>query len=129
MWTYNYSSELYHTGVKGMKWGVRRAQKQLSKITGRDRNSISEEEADDFRREVKATKRGKGISLNSGVNLKTGAFEVVSITNSRNQEVGKEYAQNVLKQVKNDYYKEVAVSTAVTIGATAVLAILSNKGR
>lgn len=34
MWTYNYnnSPELYHHGVKGMKWGVRKARKATIKV-------------------------------------------------------------------------------------------------
>lgn len=29
MWSYNYTNELYHYGVKGMRWGVRRTDAQL----------------------------------------------------------------------------------------------------
>lgn len=38
--TSNYSTELYHHGVKGMKWGVRRSQAELDKLAGRKRDTL-----------------------------------------------------------------------------------------
>ena len=35
MWQYNYSDEIYHYGVKGMKWGVRRDKEELDRLAGR----------------------------------------------------------------------------------------------
>lgn len=31
MWTYNHNNELYHHGIKGMKWGVRKDRSTISK--------------------------------------------------------------------------------------------------
>lgn len=36
MWNYIYTDELYHHGIKGQKWGVRRSEKQLARARGKD---------------------------------------------------------------------------------------------
>lgn len=41
MWSYNYSSELYHFGIKGMRWGVRRYQNNDGSLTSTGKKRYS----------------------------------------------------------------------------------------
>lgn len=53
MWQYNYSDDIYHYGVKGMKWGVRRKRKHDTKY----------DHTNGLDKTVLKTKNGSEISL------------------------------------------------------------------
>jgi hypothetical protein len=52
---YTYSSELYHHGVKGMKWGVRRYQNADGSLTAKGKKRYSKEKAYQGKMNIKQT--------------------------------------------------------------------------
>ena len=112
-------NELYHYGVPGMRWGVRRAKSQLSNITGRDKTKISDAEATRFRKDVKTLK-------------KLSTSEMSTIGNAAlKAKHGKKYADAVVKQAGKEKVKNIvgktAAITAGTIAAGFALMKLNKK--
>lgn len=48
MWNYNHYDELYHYGILGMKWGVRRSDAQLARV--RKSKKQSEDDHEDYKK-------------------------------------------------------------------------------
>jgi len=85
MWEYNYTDELCHYGVPGMKWGVRRAQrraaradKAISKITAKqlkNQNTFND-------RNAKATAKYTGKRLNKVLARNKAVHDEVDVFNN-----------------------------------------------
>lgn len=59
MWTYNYSTELYHYGIKGMRWGHRKA-RPIS-VGNRNRTKSDESQQKHDKRTPMSTKKKVAI--------------------------------------------------------------------
>ena len=94
MWEYKYpitSDELYHYGVKGMKWGVRRYQNKDGTLT-----DVGKRRAQNVRSEARL------ISTTDGYILKKGT-KVQRISNDAEDKV-KEYTYVSFSKHDNDFY-------------------------
>ena len=91
MWQYNHTDELYHYGVKGMKWGVRRAKDTVSNYRAKRK---AEEEA--YRKKL------SNISKNRYNNA-----DVVARARYRNQSLKGRVAGEGLKVATGAVVKEI----------------------
>ena len=112
MWQYNYTDELYHYGVPGMKWGYRRgrsstvaARGEASKYLKKDFYKVSKEEAKQFKKDAKqVTKYGY-------------------LSDKRHGEVKKKYEEAVMEKARKDRL----VSTIATATIAAGVAFANRK--
>ena len=111
MWTYNYSqssNELYHHGVKGMKWGKRKSNYRSTGVRAaiaRKKNQKVDEGFDEWKDNAK--KRSDAIDLGKKANASKMAYE-----NNRSD-------KNLKKQYKTDekaYKKALSKNTTYRKG-------------
>ena len=111
MWTYNYSQssdELYHHGVKGMKWGVRKSKCHSTGVRAaiaRKKNQKVDEGFNEWKENAK--KRSDAIDLGKKANASKMAYE-----NNRSD-------KNLKKQYKTDekaYKKALSKNTTYRKG-------------
>lgn len=130
---YNYSNELYHWGIKGMRWGVRRYQNKDGSLTAAGRKRYDKLDAQ--QKEIEAKKRAlagnsepgkpktESISedyanAHSGKSVKTLSTAELTEMNARLIKE-KNYYEN-LSAVSKLTYKPTAMQKAIDIGKKAI---------
>lgn len=70
------NDEIYHYGIKGMKWGVRRFQRKDGSMTSADKKNYSEDRNNDNKKSQKKLSTGSKVAIGIGVSaaVATGAY-------------------------------------------------------
>lgn len=115
MWTYNYtqsSNELYHHGILGMKWGVRRYQNKDGSLTSAGKKRYNQNDWSDDAKEASRLKK-KSVSQMSNAELR-------KLT--ERQQLERNYANLNPSRIK----KGLAVATTVATVLGTVTTIYAN---
>lgn len=69
MWKYNYPNELYHHGILGMKWGIRRFQNKDGSLTAAGKKRV-QQDTEEINEDYKKAHTSKNIKKMSNQELK-----------------------------------------------------------
>lgn len=106
MWTYNQTNELCHFGVKGMKWGVRRAAQNRTKEKRKGTLAVTKSHSNDDNKKQKKQKMEKAIAIGRVVGLVTAGVAVAKLTHDINKlEKGRQAIQASIKKLDAERFE------------------------
>lgn len=132
--------ELQHYGVKGMKWGRRKKPEPYIQDLGggvtanwpskkafkkAERQRIKTEKKQ-FKADVKDFKKN-GFGIDYEIDAKTGQFSITEYRNSKQQKVGAEYAERIMKKAQQQNARAYLATTVGLLGAMTVAAMLGTE--
>ena len=113
MWTYNHADELYHHGVKGMKWGRRRLRNKASKIhvsaankrieSKKNKKKSKSSDKEDIQRMIKALEQQEKAQKMSFI---------TSAATAATRAAGSDYAATLMEAAGNTYVRNLSISSA-----------------
>lgn len=108
MWSYNYSDELYHHGIKGQRWGIRRYQNKDGTLTPAGKKRVAHEDYTKAHTK-KSVQEMSDSELKSRLNRLQMEDNYNRLSNTRKSK-GKKYVDKLIK----------AGTTVATVTTTAL---------